>query len=51
MGCYRNFILKLALNQTHFRKICKMLDKMSVVPCNLVLSRTLVRIAKRKAPK
>jgi hypothetical protein len=27
-----------------------MLDKMSVVPCNLVLSRTLVRITQGKAP-
>ena len=43
MGCYRNFILNWAPNQTHFRKICQILDKMSVVPCNLVQSRTFVR--------
>jgi hypothetical protein len=50
IGLYRNCILKLGQNQTHFRIFGKYVDKMSVVPCNLVLSRTLVRIPEEREP-
>ena len=50
-GLYRNCILKRALNQTYFRIFDNILDKMSVVTCNLVLSRTLVRKPEEREPK